>query len=240
MHHDVLHDREGRERKARAMVAALAEFLPRPLSELSLLDVGASTGIIDSVLADCIGHVVGIDIDREAIDFARRTFPKTNLDFGVGDAMALSFPDARFDVVVCSHVYEHVPDADRLMAEIFRVLRPGGVCYFAAGNRLKIMEQHYHLPFLSVLPRRAGHIYLRLAGKGRVYHEKHLTLWGLRKLVRRFEVHDCTRGFVEAPVRYGVDYMLRPGSWRHRLARGMVRYAYWWCPSYIWLLRRPV
>ena len=93
-------------------------------------------------------------------------------------------------MVVCAHVYEHVPDARRLMAEIWRLLRPGGVCYFAAGNRLSIMEPHYRLPFLSWLPPSAADRYLRVTGKGNSYYERHATLWGLKRLTRDFTVID--------------------------------------------------
>ena len=71
-----------------------------------------------------------------------------------------------------------------MMEEIRRVLTPGGVCYFAAGNRLTLMEPHYHLPLLSILPKTIGHIYVRLAGKANSYYETHLIIWGLRRLQR--------------------------------------------------------
>ena len=51
--------------------------------------------------------------------------------------------------VVCNHVYEHVPDAAALMRDVHRVLRSDGVCYFAAGHTLQLIEPHYRVPFLS-------------------------------------------------------------------------------------------
>ena len=48
-----------RERKARTMVAVIEDFISRPLRELSLLDVGASTGIIGNYLSGVFGKVVG-------------------------------------------------------------------------------------------------------------------------------------------------------------------------------------
>ena len=149
-----------RERKAKTILAILQDFLNQNLlSSLCLLDVGSSTGIIDNFLADHSLKVTGIDIDKEAIEYAQQTFQKHNLDFMVDDLMNLSFPDNTFDVIVCTQIYEHVPDARTMMKEIFRVLKPGGICYFAAGNRLAVMEPHYRLFFLSIIPRQLAHIF---------------------------------------------------------------------------------
>jgi ubiquinone/menaquinone biosynthesis C-methylase UbiE len=234
-----MRDTLGRERKARTMVAVLADVLGGGLHALSLLNVGGSMGIIDNFLAEHFGKVVGVDIDATAIEHAQRTYRRDNLAFQVGDAMALDFADDVFDVVVCSHVYEHVPDASRMMAEIFRVLKPGAVCYFAAANRLVWTEPHYGLPLLSVLPRRLAHVYIRLAGKAQHYHELHFTYWGLRKLVERFELHDYTRRILADPDAFGAGYMLRRGTAKARVAAAIARHAYWLLPSYVWLLRKP-
>ena len=235
-----VHDALSRERKARTALAVLTDHFSRPLGELSLLNVGGSMGLIDNVFADHFAKVVSMDIDAAAIEHARRSYRKDNLSFQTGDAMALQFPEGAFDVVVCSHVYEHVPDARTMMEEIFRVLKPGGVCYFSAGNRLMWNEPHYGLPLLSVLPRPLAHAYIRLAGKAARYHELHFTYWGLRKLVGRFELHDYTRRIVHAPEAFGAGYMLRRGSLKARLARLLTKHAYWLVPGYIWLLRKPV
>jgi ubiquinone/menaquinone biosynthesis C-methylase UbiE len=234
-----MRDSPARERKARTMLAVLQHYLADGLHEMALLDVGGSAGIIDAVLAERFGSVVGVDIDAAAIEHAGRSFSRDNLSFQVGDAMSLRFPDCAFDVVVCAHVYEHVPDARKMMAEIFRVLKPGGVCYFAAGNRLMWTEPHYGLPLLSVLPRPLAHLYIRLAGKAKHYHELHFTYWGLRKLVDGFELHDYTRRIVADPEAFDAGYMLRRGSLKARVAAAVAEHAYWLLPSYIWLLRKP-
>ena len=234
-----VHDVPARERKARTMLAVLGDHFAGRLHDLDLLDVGASTGIIDNVLAGAIRNVVGVDIDAGAIAYATRAFGRSNLSFIVGDAMALPFPDESFDVAVCAHAYEHVPDSRRMIEEVLRVLKPGGACYFAAGNRLMWIEPHYGLPLLSVLPRPLAHAYVRAAGKAHHYHELHLTCRGLEKLVRGFVLHDYTRRIVTAPKAFGVDYMLQPGSAKAALARIVARYAYWLMPGYIWILEKP-
>ena len=171
----------------------LRERLGPALAEAVLLDVGASTGTIAASLAEHVRTVIGLDIDAHAIAAARERWARPNCAFRLGDAMHLDLADASVDVVLCAHVYEHVPDPQRMMREIARVLKPGGWCYFTAGNRLAIMEPHYRLPFLSIVPKWLAHRYLRLAGRGTHYYEEHLGWWGLRRLVADFRCVDYTR-----------------------------------------------
>lgn len=232
-------DRERRERKAETIRAVIRDYLGTELSSLSLLDVGAAAGFIDNYLADHFAQVIGVDIDQEAIQYALEHFKKENLEFKVADALNIPYEGGTFDVVICTHIYEHVPDAGTLMAEIERVLKPGGTCYFAAGNRFSIMEPHYNLPFLSMLPHPLAHIYLKLSGKGDFYHEKHLTLPGLKKLVKKFRTTDYTKQIIENPVKFATEYMLKPDSFKHTMAKLIVNHIYWLCPSYIWILQKP-
>lgn len=234
-----MYDIQPRERKAQSMVAVLEEYLRRPLSSLRLLNVGGSAGIIDHYLSNHFGSVVGVDIDESAIIHARNTYPKANLEFRMGDALNLEFADNSFEVVVCSQVYEHVPNAHRMMAEIFRVLVPGGVCYFAAGNRLMWTERHYNLPLLSVIPRPLAHVYVRLTGRASHYHELHYSYWGLKNLVRHFVVHDYTLKMLRDPNKYSIAYMISPGSTKASIAGFIAKYFRWLCPGYIWILEKP-
>ena len=116
------------------------------------------------------------------------------------------------------------------MEQIFRVLKPAGVCYFAAGNRLAYHEHHHHLPFFTVLPRPLGHLYLRLAGKGKYYYEKHLSYWGLQRLVASFDIIDYTGKVISDPESFDVAYMLKPGSRKQKLAQFDLQQLYWLCP----------
>lgn len=231
-------DVDGRERKARTMVAVLQECLPGPLDSYRMLNVGGSAGIIDNYLAGYFAAVIGVDIDEPAVKHAKASFQRENLAFQVGDALDLQFAEASFDVVVCSQVYEHVPDAARMMREIHRVLKRGGVCYFAASNRLMWNEPHYNLPLLSVIPRPLAHRYVRWAGRGESYYEHHYSYWGLRHLVRMFEVEDFTRRMVADPQKYHVEYMIRPGSMTAVIAGFISRWLYWLVPGYIWILKK--
>jgi 2-polyprenyl-3-methyl-5-hydroxy-6-metoxy-1,4-benzoquinol methylase len=236
---DAMYDQSAREKKAKTMVTVFSDYFQSDLKSFSLLDLGCSTGFIANYLAEHFGEVAGIDIDEPAIDFARRQFERDNLQFLKSNSQKIKFPPNTFDAIVCAHIYEHVPDAHMLLGEIFRVLKPGGVCYFAAGNRLNVMEPHYHLPFLSILPRPLAHIYVRAARKSKYYYEKHLTYWGLKRLVCKFERIDYTKKIIRHPERFEASYMLKPNTRKAKLAQIIVNHAYGLCPTYIWLLRKP-
>ena len=237
-HADAMYDETGRAAKAAKVLAIIADHCG-DLGGLRLLDIGCSTGIMTRSYAKVFGYVTAIDIDEPAVRFAQRANDLPNVEFRVADSMATGLPADSFDVVTCTHIYEHVPDAQRLVDEIYRVLKPGGVCMFAAGNRFALIEPHYRLPLLAAVPKWLGHRYIRLAGKAPEYYETHRSVRGLRALVRRFEVLDYTERVLREPERFGASDLLRSGTPKQRLALAVVRYAYWLVPTYLWLLRKP-
>jgi len=234
-----LYNRDTRIRKADTIVRVCQDFIgSEDLSRLQLLDVGSSNGIIDNYLADFFGQVVGIDIDEPAMAHARKTFRKQNLSFIQGDAMAMDLADNSLDVIVCTQIYEHVPNAGSMFSEIFRVLKPGGFCYFSGSNRIMLMEPHYNLPLLSLLPRPLAHHYVRMTGKGDSYHELHFTYWTLKRLCSKFRIVNYSDKVVAEPEKFGVDYMVRKGSMKWLLANFMARYMAWASPA-MWIIQKP-
>jgi len=95
----------------------------------TVLEVGVGTGMS---LEHYLPHlsVTGIDYSAEMLARARARVERLNLghvsELRQMDARDLNFPDASFDTVVAMHVLSVVPDPERVMAEIARVLRPGG------------------------------------------------------------------------------------------------------------------
>jgi SAM-dependent methyltransferase len=72
------------------------------------------------------GRVLGIDISADIVELSRRRNTRAWLDYRTADAAALDLPDGAFDAAVSMQVLEYLPDADRAMREMARVLRPGG------------------------------------------------------------------------------------------------------------------
>ena len=234
-HAGAVYNPAGRAQKAKKTLSILEDF-SGDTAGLSLLDIGCAAGYTTILYAERFKSVVGIDVDKPAVEHAKKHNASLNLEYHVVTSQDIDFPDNFFDVIICSHVYEHVPDAEKLMSEIYRLLKKGGVCYFAAGNRFSLIEPHYRLPFLSVIPKWSAHYYLRLLKRGRYYYENHLSYWGLRRLVSRFDVLDYTIKVVQNPARFHAADMLVPGSLKQKAALVFLKMAYWMCPTYLWLL----
>jgi len=154
------------------------------------------------------------------------------------NALRTSFPDGSFEVVVCNQMYEHAPDAYQLLQEIYRLLVPGGVCYFGAVSRLTPIEPHYRLPFLSWLPKPIAHLYMRAAGKGERYYENLRTYWGLKALLSDFVVHDYTLKVIGDPDKFNARDMIPKGSLLDCIPLFVWQLAYSILPSYIFILRK--
>lgn len=97
---------------------------------LDILDVGCGTGEITARLAELYPQaaLVGVDLIARHLQAARERCAGfgTRVAFREADAFALPFADAAFDLVVCRHMLQVVPQPEAAMAELVRVLRPGG------------------------------------------------------------------------------------------------------------------
>jgi arsenite methyltransferase len=95
-----------------------------------LLDAGCGPGFYVAELADEVGDdgsVVGIDESADMLALAAaRSEGRSNVSFVEAGVTALPFSDGEFDGAICVQVLEYVPDVDAAVAELYRVLRPGG------------------------------------------------------------------------------------------------------------------
>lgn len=80
---------------------------------------------------------VGVDISHTALRQATDLYGGQRTRFVCSDGAGLPFGGAAFDVGVCSEILEHVPDLDVVLAELARVIRPGGRLYATMPNRLR-------------------------------------------------------------------------------------------------------
>jgi 2-polyprenyl-6-hydroxyphenyl methylase/3-demethylubiquinone-9 3-methyltransferase len=103
----------------------------------AVLDLGCAGGFMAEAIAAKGAQVTGIDPAQDSIEAARQHAAESGLDIsydvGVGEQMA--YADAAFDIVVCVDVLEHVTDLDQVLAEVARVLKPGGLFLYDTINR---------------------------------------------------------------------------------------------------------
>ena len=103
-----------------------------------VLDLGCGAGFLSNYLAAQGHHVTGIDTTTENLIVAKLHDDTRRVAYQKGDACALPFPDASFDVVCAMDLLEHVEEPHRLIAEACRVLRPGGQFFFHTFNRNRL------------------------------------------------------------------------------------------------------
>lgn len=101
----------------------------KPAQGLRWIDVGCGSGAFtELIVARCApSDVQGIDPSEGQLAFARTRPGARGAVFQTGDAMALPFPAASFDVAVMALVLVFVPNAAKSVAELTRVVRPGGL-----------------------------------------------------------------------------------------------------------------
>jgi SAM-dependent methyltransferase len=92
-----------------------------------VLDGACGVGYGTALLADHASEVVGVDIDADAIAYARSRYARPNVEFRVEDLLAPKLDDRSFDVVCSFETIEHVPDREAYLAQVARVLRDDGV-----------------------------------------------------------------------------------------------------------------
>jgi SAM-dependent methyltransferase len=124
------------------------QFALRWAARKCVIDVATGIGYGAGVLAKAAARVWAVDLDAASVRYARRAFPAENLMFLQGNATSLPVHTHSMDLAIALEVLEHVEDQEGLVAELARVIRPGGVVLISTPNKASYSDaRNYSNPF---------------------------------------------------------------------------------------------
>ena len=100
-----------------------------------ILDVGCGAGFLSNALGGQGFEVTGLDLSEDSLEVARKHDHTKKINYVQGDAAHLPFVENSFDAVTAMDFLEHVEDPARLVREVSRVLKPGGLFLYHTFNR---------------------------------------------------------------------------------------------------------
>lgn len=98
------------------------------------LDAACGPGVLTRALGASVGEVLGVDATPAMVALAQREAAAdgvANVRFAVGDLACLELPDGALDAAICRFAFHHLPVPGRVLSELRRVVRPGGVVVIA-------------------------------------------------------------------------------------------------------------
>ena len=158
---------------------------------LELCEIGSGGGHVLRLFPRA--RLTAIDVSEAFLDTARRNLAGYDVRFLKGEVHRLGLPPASFDRIVCTEVLEHTVDPEAILAEIARLLRPGGVAAITIPNdplirRLKMAVRRTPVGWL---------LRDRIEWGGDAYH---LHRWTPEEFRRVLERHVRVTGFRASPV----------------------------------------
>lgn len=176
-------------------------------------DVGCGAGTQCLMWARAGHKVHGVDINEKLVTLgaARAARAGLAIDFNVGTATKLPWPDQSMQIVLCPELLEHVADWEGVVSELVRVVAPGGLMLISTTNWLCPRQEEFDLPAYSWYPAPLKRRYVRLATTTRpelANHAKYpavhwFSYYGLRRHLARFGFRCMDRFDVAALGRSG-------------------------------------
>ncbi|MDM8568723.1 class I SAM-dependent methyltransferase [Thiotrichales bacterium HSG1] len=227
---------KNRDVKAQAILQTISHFLEIPLTQTTWLDIGCGSGGIVNAIAPKVKSIIGIDPEPWT-RWTEFQATHTNLHFLNESVENLSCTDNSVDVIICNQVYEHVPNPQDLITEIYRILKPGGYCYFAGPNLLFPVEPHVFWPFVHWLPRKFAVKFMHFCGSKGILDAYSANYWTLKKWFSSFEIYNVIPYIIKNPDKYAKT------AWWWKIMSYLPHYVLhaltWATPGFVFILRKP-
>jgi len=116
------------------------------LKDKVVLDIASGSGYGTYVLSEKAKKIYGVDVDAGAVKYAKKNYPRKNIEYLLGDAEKIPLEDNSIDAVITFETIEHIKDYKKFLDEIKRVLRPDGFAVISTPNDPEFPEgNHFHL-----------------------------------------------------------------------------------------------
>jgi 2-polyprenyl-6-hydroxyphenyl methylase/3-demethylubiquinone-9 3-methyltransferase len=138
---------------------------PQKGSVFDVADIGCGAGTQSLLWAELGHRVYGLDVNQPLLELAGKRAAEAgySIEFRVGNAAALPWPEASMDICLAIELLEHVEDWQDCLREFTRILKPGGVLFLTTSNKLCPVQQEFNLPLYSWYPGPAKRYCERLA-----------------------------------------------------------------------------
>jgi ubiquinone/menaquinone biosynthesis C-methylase UbiE len=146
--------------RTRARFAAMRDTILRKggrahrIRSFDIADIGCGAGTQSLIWAELGCRVHALDVNRPLLELARQRAAEAGytIDFRIGSAAALPWPDESMDICLAIELLEHVTEWRTCLKEFARVIRRGGVVFLTTSNRLCPIQQEFNLPLYSWYP----------------------------------------------------------------------------------------
>ncbi len=112
----------------RNQYSLMYEFIEEPLTkDMQVLEVGTATGLVAKRISNQVKSIEATDYSEKMIETAKKSEYASNINFSCANIFELPFDDNKFDTVIASNILHIIPEPDKAMQEIKRVLKPNGL-----------------------------------------------------------------------------------------------------------------